>query len=160
MPASDGSVRATSTANGRRMSAPKGGIVRRLKRRFQAGDVLLFTDWTLLRVRGAKAWAAVHFSLAPARWGTIFVDVPPPSFSDLSRPKLEALVVELRGKVAALEKIVGEQCAEIARLKGLKGRPAIKPSGMDKATEPVKPAEQAKRRLRGKVTPGSSLRIR
>src|SRR4051812_49587560 len=49
--------------------------------------------------------------------------------------------------------MVGEQRAEIARLKGLKSRPAIKPSGMDQATEPVKPAEQAKRRLRGKVTP-------
>src|SRR5689334_2250895 len=78
---------------------------------------------------------------------------PPPSFSDLSRPELEALVVELRGKVAALEKTVGEQRAEIARLKGLKSRPAIKPSGMDKATEPVKPTDQTKRRLRGKVTP-------
>src|SRR4051794_41813672 len=49
--------------------------------------------------------------------------------------------------------MVGEQRAEIARLKGLKSRPAIKPSGMDKATEPVKPAEQAKRRVGGKVTP-------
>ena len=78
---------------------------------------------------------------------------PPPSFSDLSRPALEARLVELLGKVAALEKIVGEQREEIARLKGLKGRPAIKPSGMDKATEPVKPAEEAKRRFRGKVTP-------
>jgi hypothetical protein len=95
-----------------------------------------------------------HFSLALARKGTIFLDVPPPlSFSDLSRPELEALLVELFGKVAALEKIVGEQREEIARLKGLKGRPAIKPSGMDKATEPVKPAEKAKRRCRGKVTP-------
>jgi hypothetical protein len=82
------------------------------------------------------------------------VDVPPPSsFFDLSRAELEALAVELRGKVAALEKMVGEQRAEIARLKDLKSRPAIKPSGMDKATEPVKPAEQAKRRFRGKVTP-------
>src|SRR4051794_31798004 len=74
-------------------------------------------------------------------------------FSDLSRPELETLLVELFGKVAALEKIVGEQRAEIARLKGLKSRPAIKPSGMDQATEPVKPADQAKRRLRSKVTP-------
>jgi hypothetical protein len=82
------------------------------------------------------------------------VDVPPPlSFSDLSRPALEARLVELLGKVAALEKIVGEQRAEITRLKGLKGRPAIKPSGMDKATQPVKPADKAKRRFRGKVTP-------
>jgi hypothetical protein len=82
------------------------------------------------------------------------VDVPlPPAFSDLSRRALETLRVDLFGKVAVLEKIVGEQREEIARLKGLKGRPAIKPSGMDKATEPVKPAEKAKRRFRGKVTP-------
>ena len=80
--------------------------------------------------------------------------MPPPSpLSDLSRSELEALLVELFGKVAALEKIVGEQREEIARLKGLKGRPAIKPSGMDKATEPAKPAKKETRRFRGKVTP-------
>src|SRR4051812_19047998 len=49
--------------------------------------------------------------------------------------------------------MVAEQREEIARLKGLKGRPAIKPSGMDQATEPVKLGEKAKRRFRGKVTP-------
>ena len=81
---------------------------------------------------------------------------PPPSVSDLSRAELEALLVELFGKVAALETIVGEQRDEIARLKGLKGRPAIKPSGMDKATEPAKPARKEKRR-RGQVTPRVSI---
>jgi hypothetical protein len=45
----------------------------------------------------------------------------PPSLSDLSRPELEALLIELFGKVAALEKIVGEQREEIARLKGVEG---------------------------------------
>jgi hypothetical protein len=83
-----------------------------------------------------------------------FTDVPPlPSLSGLSRAELEALLVELFGKVAALEKAVGEQREEIARLKGLKGRPNIKPSGMDKATEPPKPGRKEKRQFRGKVTP-------
>jgi len=84
-------------------------------------------------------------------------DVPPPSnLSDLNRPDLEALVVNLFGELAALKQTVSEQREEIIRLKGLKGRPTIKPSqpsGMDSATEPPKPAKQEKRRFRGKVTP-------
>jgi hypothetical protein len=80
--------------------------------------------------------------------------VPPSSpLSDLSRAELEALLVELFGEVAALKQTISEQREEIARLKGLKGRPMIKPSGMDDATEPLKPANKGKRRFRGKVTP-------
>jgi hypothetical protein len=87
-----------------------------------------------------------------------FTDVPPPpALAGLSRPELEALLVELFGKVAALEKVVDEQREEIARLKGMKGRPNIKPSGMDRATEPPKPAKKGKRRFRGKVTPRVSI---
>jgi hypothetical protein len=80
--------------------------------------------------------------------------LPPPALSALSRPELEALLVELLGKVAALTQTVAELREEIARLKGLKGRPNIKPSGMDKGTEPPKPGKKEKRRRgRGKVTP-------
>ena len=80
--------------------------------------------------------------------------VPPPSnLSDLSCAELEALLVELSGRVVTLEQVVGEQREEIARLKGLKGRPTIKPSGMDNATEPPKPGKKGKRRFRGRVAP-------
>jgi hypothetical protein len=87
--------------------------------------------------------------------------VPPPAtLSALRRPELEALVVELSGEVAALKQVVSKQRDEIARLKGLKGRPGIKPSGMDTGTEPVKPANPETPRRRGKVTPRVSIEER
>jgi hypothetical protein len=75
----------------------------------------------------------------------------PSDLDALSPTKLKALVLELLGKVAALEKTVAAQRTEIARLKGLKGRPALKPSGMERASEP-KPPHLRKGR-RGPVTP-------
>ena len=66
-------------------------------------------------------------------------------------------MLELFGEVAALKQVVAGQREAIARLNGLKGRPTIKPSGLDPGTEPPKPGKQEKRRGRGKVTPRVSI---
>jgi hypothetical protein len=70
------------------------------------------------------------------------------------------MVILLLGKVAALEQLVAEQRAEIARLKGLKRPSDIKPSGMDKTTEPAKPNRQEGRPRRGQVRPRVSIEDR
>ena len=80
--------------------------------------------------------------------------VPSPfALSALSRAELEALLIELFGELTTLKQTVAELREENARLKGLKGRPNIKPSGMDQGTEPPKPQKPEKQPGRGKVTP-------
>jgi hypothetical protein len=62
---------------------------------------------------------------------------------------LRRLLIEALGKVAGLTAENAALREEIARLKGLKGRPSIKPSGMEQASEPKPPAGRGKRRRRG-----------
>jgi hypothetical protein len=62
---------------------------------------------------------------------------------------LRGLLIEALGKVAGLTAENAALREEIARLKGLKGRPSIKPSGMEQASEPKPPAGRGKRRRRG-----------
>lgn len=70
----------------------------------------------------------------------------PDNFDELSSSQLRDLVLKLFSKIADLEKIIADQREEVARLKGLKGRPDIKPSGMDKGTEPAKRDKSKKQR--------------
>src|SRR3954464_95531 len=81
---------------------------------------------------------------------------PPGDLDALSPTELKGLVLELLSKVAALERTVAAQRVEIARLKGLKGRPALKPSGMEKASEPKPPSPRKGRRGLG-ATPVLTL---
>jgi hypothetical protein len=62
-----------------------------------------------------------------------------PNLEDLSVAELRSLVVSLLESVAQLEAKVAALTEENARLKGLKGRPTLKPSGMEKGTDPSSP---------------------
>jgi len=74
----------------------------------------------------------------------------------LSGADLRALVLTLLARVAELDRVVAAQRDEIARLKGLKGRPVINPSGMEQGTEPPG-GKRTKQRGRGKVLPRVTL---
>jgi hypothetical protein len=71
------------------------------------------------------------------------------SLSGLPRGELEALAAQLLAENAALEQAIAELRAEVAALKGLKGRPRVRPSGMDEGTEPAPAAGGRGRGVKG-----------
>src|SRR4051795_3874033 len=78
--------------------------------------------------------------------------------SSLSRSELEAELAALRGEVAELKQLIMALRAENARLKGLKARPVIKPSGMEETTTPKRRGRPGRRR--GKVVPRVAVETR
>lgn len=67
----------------------------------------------------------------------------------LTHDDLKTLVVKLSEQLAELQRIVAAQRDEIARLKGGSGRPNIKPSGMERASEAKAPGSSEGKRPRG-----------
>ncbi len=89
------------------------------------------------------------------------LDVPTPSDIDgLSFAALKALVVQLLNRVAEQERLIAELRDENARLKGLNGRPRIKPSGMEPASELKPLGKRGKRCRRDKITPHVAIEDR
>ena len=75
--------------------------------------------------------------------------VPPPDVDGQTLEGLKQLLTEALAKISALNAENAALRAEIARLKGLKGPPSIRPSGMEQASEPKPSTSGAKRRRRG-----------
>lgn len=84
----------------------------------------------------------------------------PPNLDERPAAALKELVIRLLGEVSDLKQTVAELRAEVARLKGLKGPPSLKPSGMDQATDPARPVPTERRQGRGQVKPRVSIEER
>ena len=74
--------------------------------------------------------------------------LPPADLEHLPHAELKSLVVKQWEETAELQRMVAALRDEIARLKGGPGRPNIKPSGMERATEP-KPGPRGEGRPKG-----------
>jgi len=75
---------------------------------------------------------------------------PPADLDHLSPAELKGLVIRQWEQIVELQRMVAALRDEIARLKGGPGRPKIKPSGMERGTEPKPPEGSGdKKRPRG-----------
>jgi hypothetical protein len=83
--------------------------------------------------------------------------LPPADFDRLSHAELKSLVVRQWEEMVELRRMIGALRDEIARLKGGPGRPNIKPSGMEQATEPQPGGPRGQRRPRGGTTAKLSI---
>jgi hypothetical protein len=81
----------------------------------------------------------------------------PADLDDLSPTELKQLVLKLLAENAEQKRQIAELREEIARLKGLKGRPQITPSGMEAGTNSKPMNKPAGRRGRGKMRPRVSV---
>src|SRR5438105_9868821 len=102
---------------------------------------------------GQKSWRCDFTIHRKARVGFILGMLPSPDLDRLSHAELKSLVVKQWEETAELQRMVAALRDEIARLKGGPGRPNIKPSGMERATEP-KPAGSSGTKRAPSVTSG------
>jgi hypothetical protein len=70
---------------------------------------------------------------------------PPDDLDRLSHAELKGLVVKQWEQIVDLQRMVAALRDEIARLKGGPGRPNLKPSGMERGTEPPRSSSKQKR---------------
>jgi hypothetical protein len=71
---------------------------------------------------------------------------PPDDLDRLSHAELKGLVIKQWEGLVELQRMVAVLRDEIARLKGGPGRPTIKPSGMERGTEPKPPGSSGDRK--------------
>jgi len=83
---------------------------------------------------------------------------PPNDIDGLSHVELKSLAIVQFEQIAELQRMVAALRDEVARLKGGPGRPNIKPSGMERGTEPKPPGNSAKQK-RGRGSTRSKITI-
>jgi hypothetical protein len=83
---------------------------------------------------------------------------PPNDINGLSHAELASLAIAQFEQIAELQRMVAALRDEVARLKGGPGRPNIKPSGMERGTEP-KPLGNSGKQKRGRGNTRSKITI-